>query len=138
VDRARADIPRQGKPPLCFVCYRTGHLLAECPLLPEEARREAIANRDRYYRESTPNRANAVPYGRYLPLASRPPREAPPRGYSPPPHYQARRDPDRDRRDKVHSVNEDEAEVSERVPVELEAMQEIPLLQLSKNEEGGV
>jgi hypothetical protein len=139
VDRARADIPRQGQPPLCFVCYRTGHLLAECPLLPEEARREAIANRDRYYRESTPNRANTMPYGRNLPVSSRPPREAPLRGYSPPPRYQARRGPDRDGRDQVHSVNEDEAEVSERVPVELEAMPEIPLPQLrSKNEEGGV
>ena len=80
-----------------------------------------------------------MPYGRNLPVASRPPREAPLRGYSPPPRYQARRDPDRDGRDQVHSVNEDEAEVSERVPVELEAMAEIPLPQLrSKNEEGGV
>jgi hypothetical protein len=139
VDRARADIPHQRQHPLLFVCYRTGHLLAECPLLPEEARREAVTNRDRYYRESTPNRANAMPYGRNLPVASRTPREAPLRGYSLPPRYQVRRSPDRDGREQVHSVNEDEAEVSERVPVELEVMPEIPLPQLrSKNEEGGV
>jgi hypothetical protein len=108
-------------------------------LLPEEARREAVANRDRYYRESAPNGANAVPYERNLPVANRPPREAPSRGYSPPPRYQARRDPDRDGRDQFHSVIEDEAEVSERVPVEREAMPEIPLPQFrSTNEEGGV
>jgi hypothetical protein len=93
----------------------------------------------RYYRESTPNRANSMPYGRNLPVASRPPREAPQRGYSPPPRYQARHDPDRDGRDQIHSVNEDEAEVSDCVPVELETMPGILLPQLrSKNEEGDV
>jgi hypothetical protein len=139
VDRARADMPRQGQPPLCFVCYRPGHLLAECPLLPEEARREAVANRDRYYRDSIPNRAKAMSFGRTIPVATRPPREERPRGYSPPPRYQARLDPDRDGHDYVHSVDEDEAEVSERRPLELEPASEFPLPQVrAKNEEGGV
>ena len=109
------------------------------PLLPEESRHEAVANRDRYYREFIPNRANAMSYGRNRPVDSRPPRDDYPREYSPPPRYRARRDPDRDGRDQVHSVDEVEAEFSDRMPLELEPVPDIPLPELrAKNEEGGV
>ena len=78
-------------------------------------------------------------YERNRPVDSRPPRDEYPRGYSPPPRYPARCDPDRDGRDQVNSVDEVEAEFSERMPLELEQVPDIPLPQLrTKNEEGGV
>jgi hypothetical protein len=83
-------------------------------------------------KESTPRVFGLVTtsHGKNMPIVSRPPREEHPKGYSPTPRYQSQRNTDRDGSDQVHSVDEDEAEVSERMSLKLEPVLEIPLPQL--------
>jgi hypothetical protein len=38
------------KPPICFLCYVQGHLLAECPRLPPVLQKEAAENREAFQR----------------------------------------------------------------------------------------
>jgi hypothetical protein len=42
-------IPRQN---LCFMCYRPGHVISDCPHLPGEVREQAAHNRALYYKTS--------------------------------------------------------------------------------------
>ena len=47
--RIPRGIPRQN---LCFMCYRPGHVISDCPQLPGEVREQAAHNRALYYRTS--------------------------------------------------------------------------------------
>ena len=60
------------KPILCFLCYESGHYLAECPRLPVVLQREATANREAYQRDQrgreatrheNPNTGKLIPQG---------------------------------------------------------------------------
>jgi hypothetical protein len=41
------------RPTLCFMCYKPGHAIPDCPLLPGEVREQAAHNRALYYRSNT-------------------------------------------------------------------------------------
>jgi hypothetical protein len=42
-------VPRQN---LCFMCYKPGHVISDCPQLPGEVREQAAHNRALYYNTS--------------------------------------------------------------------------------------
>jgi hypothetical protein len=48
--RIPRGVPRQN---LCFMCYKPGHVISDCPQLPGEVREQAAHNRALYYKTST-------------------------------------------------------------------------------------
>jgi hypothetical protein len=50
--------PRAGisRPALCFLCYKHGHMLADCPRLPTALQQEAKSNRDAWQRSGPTER----------------------------------------------------------------------------------